>query len=193
MKYKFLSFGVVLVIATFWGCGTVDLSHRVLHRNLDKFSTHSRYEHRKVTLTKSQRKKISQILGNQIPVENVVKYFKAHKWKGMGVSGEIFVITGESGYGLYRILVLIEHDSISRLILGKQVFKERQALINREFLNQFVGKHLEQSFKIAQGLEDIMQTPTKIKPIANEVGLSREIALKIKKTLAEVAVLKGEL
>ena len=192
MKYKLLSFGVFLVIAAFWGCGTVDLSHRILHRNLDKFSTHSRYEHRKVTLTKSQRKKISQILDTQIPVEKVVKYFKAHKWKGMGVSGDIFVVSGESAYGPYRILVLIEGHSVSKLIQDKPIFKEGHLIINQEFLSQFVGRHLEQSFEIARTPEERLYTPTKIKPIANEMELSREIALKIKKALAVAVILKGK-
>ncbi len=190
MKWKSLSLGVILLIAGLIGCNAVAPKRVVSSRSLHKFSRRSRYELRKVTLTKTQQEKINQILDNQIPVEEVVKYYNVRKWKGQGVTGDVFVISGKAAYGSYKILALVRQRSIVALVQDKPVLKNGYSVINQEFLGQFVGKTLEQPFEVASSLNDVLQTPTKVRPIANEVELSKEIALKVKKALAEAVVLK---
>lgn len=57
------------------------------------------------------------------------------------------------------------------------------SVINREFLSQFIGKSLRDSFEIAKTPDDLLFVPSKIKPMRENIPLSEKIANVVKEII----------
>ncbi|MCL4511161.1 MAG: hypothetical protein M1470_08845 [Bacteroidetes bacterium] len=78
-----------------------------------------------------------------------------------------------------RLLVgVTESGRISRVKL------EGNDLINQEFLSQFEGKRLRDSFEIAKSLDDILYEPSRVKAIRGDIETSQLIANAVKEALS---------
>ncbi len=78
-----------------------------------------------------------------------------------------------------RLLVGVnESGRISRVKL------EGNDLINQDFLSQFEGKRLRDSFEIAKSLDDILYEPSRVKAIRGDIETSQLIANAVKEALS---------
>ncbi len=59
--------------------------------------------------------------------------------------------------------------------------KQGNKIINNDFLDQFIGRTLEQSFELRQTPDDYLITPTKLAGIKNAPLTSKNIARDLKK------------
>ena len=65
-------------------------------------------------------------------------------------------------------------------------------MINKDFIEQFIGKDPTSSFEVAKDSEDVLTTPAKIKPIRMAPITSEKIAKELKKWLAIAKILKRD-
>lgn len=64
-----------------------------------------------------------------------------------------------------------------------RVKTEESNMINQEFLQQFEGKSIHNSFEIAQTLDDVLYVPSKVKAVDGDIKTSQEISKGVKETL----------
>ena len=105
-----------------------------------------------------------------------------------------FPVKGEGEHGSFELVVDIGRDIAIREIhiVRNPLNCTRQPVIDRDFLEQFNGKNLTDSFELMKESEDVQTTPIKIKPIRMAPITSEMIAKELKKWLAIAKILKRD-
>jgi len=76
-------------------------------------------------------------------------------------------------------------------IFKNPVDQNGSAVINTDFIKQFLNKNVNSSFEIAREVEDVLTTPVNIKPIKNAPVTSRKITESVRKWLVISNVIEG--
>jgi hypothetical protein len=122
-----------------------------------------------------------------LPGEERVRYIHVPTWKWQR-HADVFEVQGESAQGPYSLIVCVHQGRIAE-IEPKTSTQESGPRIPGEFLGQFVGRGVNDSFEVATSAEEAFTLPARLRPIGGEPELSRTIARDLRKVLiwAEVA------
>jgi hypothetical protein len=144
-----------------------------------------------ICLTDKQINEIAQY-GIEISTnEKTIVYYSLVRRRGRGGIGKAFVVKGEGEHGPFELVVDIGSDRIQEIhVVKNPVDCTGDSVINRDFIEQFIDKDLTFSFEIVKESEDVMTTPTKIKPIKMAPITSEMIAKELRKWLVIDKILK---
>jgi hypothetical protein len=170
-------------------CGCADIQHTGHEQEKPLYEIQGGHlyglvEKRHIRLTKEQLEEIAHYGIKIREDEKVIVYYSMARKRGRGEIGKAFLVNGEGEYGTFELVVHI----VSNMIYDIHIIKNPKGytenpVINKEFLEQFIGKDLTFSFKFAKEKEDVLTTPTKIKPIRNASVTSVKIAKEFRKWL----------
>ncbi|HHT9108887.1 MAG TPA: hypothetical protein ACFYD9_09590 [Candidatus Wunengus sp. YC64] len=116
--------------------------------------------------------------------ERTVVYYSMTRRRGRGEIGKAFLVKGKGEHGHFELVVDIDGNRIQEIHIVKNPFDcTGQSVINEDFIEQFIGKELTDSFELARASEDVLTTPNKIKPIKMAPITSEMIAKELRKWL----------
>ncbi|HHT9107695.1 MAG TPA: hypothetical protein ACFYEF_05045 [Candidatus Wunengus sp. YC63] len=151
-------------------------------------------EKQHVSLTDQQINELAQY-GIEIGKdEKIVVYYSMTARRGRSEMAKAFLIKGEGEHGTFELSV-----DIGRTIMIQEIHIVKnskdctgESVIDRDFLEQFIGKDLTSSFELAKESEDVLTTPSKIKPIKMAPITSEKIAKELRKWLVIAKILKRD-
>ena len=148
-------------------------------------------EKQHVSLTDLQINELAQH-GIEISThEKTIVYYSLVRRRGRGGIGKAFVAKGEGEHGPFELVVDIGSGRIQEIhVVKNPIDCTGDSVINRDFIEQFIDKDLTFSFEIVKESQDVLTTPTKIKPIKMAPITSEKIAKELRKWLVIVRVLK---
>ncbi|HHT9144416.1 MAG TPA: hypothetical protein ACFYD4_01870 [Candidatus Wunengus sp. YC61] len=146
-----------------------------------------------ICLTDKQINEIAQY-GIEINTnEKTIGYYSLVRRRGRGGIGKAFVVKGEGEHGPFELVVDIGSNRIQEIhVVKNPVDCIGDPVINRDFLEQFIDKDLTFPFEIVKESQDVLTTPTKIKPIKMATITSENIAKELRKWLAIAKILKRD-
>lgn len=149
---------------------------------------------RRRRLTAQQSQLINKLYGQDISREgDLIVYYEARKHKGIyGERGNIFLAQVKGEPGSLDILVCTTGGRVDEILVKNNPVVDGRLAIPDEFLQQFIGRSLENSWEVALNPSDLAAMPSRIRPIAGYPKLSREAADGIRKVLAWTEVLQIE-
>lgn len=150
------------------------------------------YHFRQQRLTEEESKKINDRLGRQAVLsgETIAYYAVTRHTKRMtGDSGLVFVEKMDGPQGPLRLILSLRNRVVRDLVVEDD---SAVTMIRHEFLDQFIGRDLEHSFKVETDPAAFHQIPAPIAPLAGHVELSQRIADAVLKVVALVSILKLE-
>ena len=161
-------------------------------RKIHDFNWMTECYEKRIELGDEQIKEIEKHGINITSDDRLINYIRVIREKSGGsIGGNIFVIKGTGEFSHYELLVCIHNGLINEIYVRNNPKNEkRNEVINKDFLNQFIGRTLEQSFELRENTEDLVVTPIKLAGIRNAPAISKDIALKLKKVLAIARALK---
>ena len=114
--------------------------------------------------------------------EKAVVYYSMTTRRGRSEMVKAFPVKGEGEYGPFELVV-----DVGRTITIQEIHIVKnpkdcteQPVINKDFIEQFIGKDPTSSFEVAKDSEDVLTTPAKIKPIRMAPITSEKIAKELK-------------
>lgn len=148
-------------------------------------------EKQHVSLTDQQIDEIAYYGINIGEHERTIVYYSMTRRRGRGEIGKAFLVKDEGEHGPFELVVDIGSDRIQEIhVVKNPIDCTGDSVINRDFIEQFIDKDLMFPFEISKELEDVLTTPTKIKPIKMAPITSEKIAKELRKWLVIVKVLK---
>ena len=144
-----------------------------------------------VSLTEQQINEIAQY-GIEIGTnEKTIVYYSLVRRRGRGGIGKAFVVKSEGEHGHFELVVDIGSNRIQEIhVVKNPIDCTGYPVINRDFIEQFIDKDLTFSFELVKESQDVLTTPTKIKPIKMAPITSEKIAKELRKWLVIAKVLK---
>lgn len=126
--------------------------------------------------------------------EKIVVYYSMTTRRGRSEVEKAFLVKGEGEYGPFKLVVDIVRTVTTQEfhIIENPADNSGNSVIDRDFLNQYIGKDPTSSFEIAKESEDILTTPEKIKPIRNAPVTSEKITKELRKWLFIAKILKRD-
>jgi hypothetical protein len=197
MKRKLLLSIVLILLISDTGCAAFGRlfyhePHEITSRDAKRIHPFSQLSDRHKRLTAQQRQLINKIFGQDISrEEDLIAYFEAKRRKGIyGDPGNIFLVHAGGESGSLEILVCTTHGRVDEIVIKNNPVVEGRAVIPDEFLQQFIGRTLQDSWKVAQTASDLVDLPAKIRPLAGDTRTSEEVAKAIRKILVWTEVLQ---
>lgn len=139
------------------------------------------YDPSYATFSPEKRALIARKYGEQyLPKGEQVKYIHI-PGKARQKHADIFQVGDESAQAPYSILVCIHRGQIAEITLKSQ--QSGASAIPGEFLRQFRGRGLDDTFEVAATSDEALTIPSKLRPIENNLQLSRIVARDVRKTL----------
>lgn len=137
------------------------------------------HHHRTAAVTKRQAKDINRLMGYTAIMEGeTFSYVNVHPFpKHRGVIVHLF----DGKAGPLTLLVAIKQDKVNG-VAAKGKVADIPGL--HDFLDQFVGRTLNDSFEIAGSPADLLTMPPKLQGLKDFPDLSLELAMAVKKALA---------
>lgn len=126
--------------------------------------------------------------------ERIAVYYSMTTRRGRSEVEKAFLVKGDGEYGPFKLVVDIGRAiTIQEFHIAENpVDNSGNPIIDKDFLNQYIGKDPVSSFEIAKESEDILTTPEKIKPIRNAPVTSEKIARELRKLLLIAKILKHD-
>lgn len=151
-------------------------------------------EKQHVSLTDQQ---IDELASYSIKIgepEKTVIYYSMTTRRGRSEMAKAFPVKGEGEFGSFELVVDIDRTiTIQEIHIVKNPKDcTGQPVINKNFIEQFIGKDLTSSFELAKESEDVLTTPAKIRPIRMAPITSENIAKELRKWLAIAKILKRD-
>ena len=188
--------GILLILLP---CGCAETPHAehgqemALHE-MKKGHLFGWVEKQHVSLTDHQ---INELAQNGIEIgegEKTVVYYSMTTRRGRSEVAKAFPIKGEGEHGTFELSV-----DIGRTIMIQEIHIVKnpkgctgEPVINKDFIEQFIGKDLTFSFELAKESENVQTTPVKIKPIKMATITSERIAKELRKWLVVAKILKRD-
>lgn len=151
-------------------------------------------EKQHVSLTDQQINELTQYGIEISKDEKIVVYYSMTARRGRSEVAKAFPVKGEGEHGLFELVV-----DVGRTIMIQEVHIVKnpkdctgEPVINKDFIEQFIGKDLTSSFELAKESEDVLTTPAKIRPIRMAPITSENIAKELRKWLAIAKILKRD-
>ena len=126
--------------------------------------------------------------------EKTFVYYSMTTRRGRSEVEKSFLVNGEGEHGPFELVVDVGRDiAIQEIhIVKNPVDRAGNPVIDRDFLEQFIGKDLTFPFEVIKESEDVLTTPTKIRPIRNAPITTERIAKELKKWLVIAKILKRD-
>jgi hypothetical protein len=157
-------------------------------KKLYPFRKHSS-KHRNLTLQQSQL--INEIYGEEISHEGeLIAYYQARARKPLRHRANIFIVHAGGELGQLDILVSTTGRWIETIMIKDSPELDGKPVIPNEFIEQFIGRSLANSWELAQNPSDLVTLPAKIRPITGYPRTSKEITNAIRKVLVWARVLQ---
>ncbi len=151
-------------------------------------------EKQHVSLTDQQINELTQYGIEISKDEKIVVYYSMTARRGRSEVAKAFPVKGEGEHGLFELVV-----DVGRTIMIQEIHIVKnpkdctgEPVINKDFIEQFIGKDLTSSFELAKESEDVLTTPSKIRPIRMAPITSENIAKELRKWLAIAKILKRD-
>lgn len=126
--------------------------------------------------------------------EKAVVYYSMTTRRGRSEMAKAFPVKGGGEHGPFELVV-----DVGRTIMIQEIHIVKnpkdctgQPVINKDFIEQFIGKDPTSSFELAKEPEDALTTPAKIRPIKMAPITSEKIAMELRKWLAIAKILKRD-
>ncbi|HHT9105726.1 MAG TPA: hypothetical protein ACFYD7_07630 [Candidatus Wujingus californicus] len=151
-------------------------------------------EKQHVRLTDQQIDELARYAIKISEQEKTIVYYSMTTRRGRSEVEKAFPVKGEGEYGSFELVVDIGRDiAIQEIhIVKNPVDRAGNPVIDRDFLEQFIGKNPTSSFELAKKSEDVLTTPVKIKPIKMAPITSEKIAKELNKWLIIAKMLKRD-
>ncbi len=124
--------------------------------------------------------------------EKTFVYYSMTARRGRSEVAKAFPVKGDGEHGLFELVV-----DVGRTIMIQEIHIVKnpkdctgEPVINKDFIEQFIGKDLTSSFELAKESEAVLTTPAKIRPIRMAPITSENIAKELRKWLAIAKILK---
>jgi len=151
-------------------------------------------EKQHVSLTDQQINELAQYGIEISKDEKIVVYYSMTARRGRSEVAKAFTVKGDGEHGLFELVV-----DVGRTIMIQEIHIVKnpkdctgEPVINKDFIEQFIGKDLTSSFELAKESEDVLTTPAKIRPIRMAPITSENIAKELRKWLAIAKILKRD-
>ena len=151
-------------------------------------------EKQHVSLTDQQINELAQYGIEISKDEKIVVYYSMTARRGRSEVAKAFPVKGDGEHGLFELVV-----DVGRTIMIQEIHIVKnpkdctgEPVINKDFIEQFIGKDLTSSFELAKESEDVLTTPAKIRPIRMAPITSENIAKELRKWLAIAKILKRD-
>jgi hypothetical protein len=151
-------------------------------------------EKQHVSLTDQQIDELARYDINIGEPEKAVVYYSMTTRRGRSEMAKAFPVKGEGEHGPFELVV-----DVGRTIMIQEIHIVKnpkdctgEPVINKDFIEQFIGKDLTFSFEVAKESEDVLTTPAKIRPIRMAPITSENIAKELRKWLAIAKILKRD-
>lgn len=166
--------------------------HEITFWDAKKIHPFSHLSDRHKRLSMQQSQLINKIYGEEISHKgDLIAYYEARKRKGIyGDVGNIFLVHAKGEFGPLDILVSTTDRSVDKILVKNNPVLDGKPLIPDEFLQQFIGRSLGDSWEVAQKPLDLVTLPSKIRLIAGYPKMSQEVANSIHKVLVWENVLQ---
>ncbi len=124
--------------------------------------------------------------------EKTIVYYSMTTRRGRSEVEKAFQVKSEGEYGPFELVVDVGRTiAIQEIhIVKNPTDHDGNPVIDRDFLEQFIGKDLTSSFEVIKESEDVLTTPTKIRSIGNAPVTTEKIAKELRKWLAIAKILK---
>ena len=151
-------------------------------------------EKQHVRLTDQQINELAQYGIEISKDEKIVVYYSMTARRGRSEVAKAFPVKGEGEHGLFELVVDVGRTIMIQEIhiVKNPVDRAGNPVIDRDFLEQFIGKDLTFPFEVIKESEDVLTTPTKIRPIRNAPITTERIAKELKKWLVIAKILKRD-
>lgn len=199
MKNTVIYLSFILLLT---GCATLNKYYMHNHdefgvtesdlRKLHDFGWMTECYEKRIELTDEQIKEIEKFSIKLVPEDKFVNYIRIVRKKSAGKrGGNVFIVKGEGEFGNYELLVCIHNGLVNEIFVKNNPVDDKgNKIINKDFLGQFIGRTLEQSFELRGIPDDYLTTPIKLAGIQNAPLISKNIVKELKKVLAIAKVLK---
>ncbi|HEX9759096.1 MAG TPA: hypothetical protein VGB26_15080 [Nitrospiria bacterium] len=159
--------------------------HTITSHDARKLHPRSRLSDRHRKLNLEQAHEINRLHGENIVSEgDLIVYYEAKRRKGLyGDQGNVFLTRIETGTAPIELLVSVAEGKIYQLLLKEVPFIGRKPLVSNEFLFQFIGRSLEDSWEIVRSSEDLLHVPAKVRSMEELPVVSQAITNQIRKVL----------
>ena len=151
-------------------------------------------EKQHVSLTDQQINELAQYGIEISKDEKIVVYYSMTARRGRSEVAKAFPVKGDGEHGLFELVV-----DVGRTIMIQEIHIVKnpkdctgEPVINKDFIEQFIGKDPTSSFELAKESEDVLTTPAKIRPIRMAPITSENIAKELRKWLAIAKILKRD-
>jgi hypothetical protein len=181
-------FVCILLFSLLCGCAeTPHLNHEqeLTLYEIRKDHPFGRIERQHVRLTDQQINELAQYGIEISKDEKIVVYYSMTTRRGRSEMAKAFPVKGEGEHGTFELVVDIGRDiAIQEIhIIKNPKDCTGEPAINKDFIEQFIGKDLTSSFELAKESEDVLATHSKIKPIKMVPITSEKIAKELRKWL----------
>ena len=126
--------------------------------------------------------------------EKTFVYYSMTTRRGRSEMAKAFPVKGEGEHGPFELVV-----DVGRTIMVQEIHIVKnpkdctgQPVINKDFIEQFIGKDPTSSFELVKEPEDALTTPAKIRPIRMAPITSEKISKELKKWLVIAKILKRD-
>ena len=151
-------------------------------------------EKQHVSLTDQQIDELARYGIKTGEYEKTFVYYSMTTRRGRSEVEKSFPFKDEGEHGPFELIVDIGRNiTIGEIhIIKNPIDRAGNPVIDRDFLEQFIGKDLTSSFELAKESDDVLTTPAKIRPIRMAPITSEKIAKELKKWLVIAKILKRD-
>ncbi len=160
----------------------------------NRIHPHSRHKDTHKRLSLEESRTINKLYGEEISQEgNFIVYYNARHMKPLYplTKGNIFLVhTNEEKNKSLTLLVCTTKGRVDEVILKSNFVVGGKRVIPAEFLEQFIGRSLGDSWEMAKVPSDFLSLPNKIRPISGYPKISEELAKAMRRVLVLASVLE---
>jgi len=144
-----------------------------------------------IKLTLEQSRLINKLYGEEISQKgNLLAYYSAVKRLPRHYKSKVFLVHVEEKAGRLEVLVGTRGRVVDKIVVKNNVTGQGKPVIPDEFLQQFIGRSLQDSWQVAEGPQDLLTLPSMLRPVVDQQNTSKEIASNIRKVLVWVTAME---
>ena len=193
--YRFMTYLLLSFLFVSVGAGCASMTKHEPH-NIAKSDVWKVYhatassDHHK-TLTKKQSQLVNKLYGEDVSQEgDMIAYFDALRQLPPHYKTKVFLVHAQGESGQLDVIVGMRGRMIDRIVVSNSPGEGHQSAIPGEFLMQFIGRSLQDSWQVAEKTQDLIVLPSMIRPLTGHQKTSKDITSNIRKVLVWVTALE---
>ncbi len=144
--------------------------------------------HKKISLKQSQA--INELYGDAISQEgDLIAYYDVLDRNPRRYIAKVFLVSVKSEKGQWDVIVGTRGRVADRIVVRNTIIRDGKPAVPNEFLKQFIGRSLQDSWQVAEVPQDLLTLPSMIRPVAGNLRASKEMASNIRKVLVWITAL----